>query len=101
LQPGPVKRTVELDASKFDPLRVSVNAWPLIGGAGLVVKPVTTGADAAADTFSETAPELRPVELFFTETEKPPVARIAWPEICVLEPLALMLHGEAHPGPLK
>jgi len=39
--------------------------------------------------------------LFLRLTVKVPVARIAWPDTCVLLPLALMLHGEPQPGPVK
>lgn len=39
--------------------------------------------------------------MFFTVTVKFPVARMACPDTCVLLPLALMLHGVLHPGPLK
>jgi len=35
--PGPLKKTVELDVSKFEPVNVIVNACPLIGGLGDVV----------------------------------------------------------------
>ena len=37
---------------------------------------------------AKTVPEVRPVALFSTETLKDPLARIAWPEICVVLPLA-------------
>src|SRR4029077_17164693 len=60
-----------------------------------------TGSTGALDTVSDTPPEVSPVVLFFSVTVKPPAARMAWPDTCVLLPLALMLHGEPQPGPLK
>jgi hypothetical protein len=52
------------------------------------------------ETVSGMPPDVSPVLVFFRETVKVPVARMAWPDTCVLLPLALMLHGELHPGPL-
>ena len=98
--PGPLKKMVEFDESKFDPVNVSANACPLIGGLGEVVIWFITGG--GFDTVSDAPLEVRPVVLFFTVTVKLPAARIACPDTCVLLPLALILHGELlQPGPLK
>ena len=100
-QPGPLKNTELLEALKFAPVKVMVNVCPFTGGFGLVPMVLIDGATAPADTVSVVPPEVRPVTLFFTVTVKLPVAKTAWPEICVLLPAALMLHGLPHPGPLK
>jgi hypothetical protein len=87
LQPGPLKKTVEFEASKFDPVSVTVNACPLTGGLGEVEIPLMLGATGALDTVSDVPPEVSPVVLFFSVTEKLPAARIACPDTCVLLPL--------------
>ena len=87
LQPGPLKKTVEFEASKFDPVSVIVNACPLTGGLGEVEIPLMLGATGALDTVSDVPPEVSPVVLFFSVTVKLPAARIACPDTCVLLPL--------------
>ena len=77
LHPGPLKKTVELEPLKFDPLSVIVNACPLTGGLGEVVMPLSTGAAGGLDTTNDTPLEVKPVVLFFTVTVKVPAARIA------------------------
>jgi hypothetical protein len=37
VHPGPLKKTVEFDALKFDPISVIVKACPMTGGLGEVV----------------------------------------------------------------
>jgi hypothetical protein len=81
------------------PLIVKLNAWPCTGGFGDLVMPLIVGAPEF--TVNVLPPEVKPVVLFLTVTVNVPVARMACPETCVLLPLALMLHGELHPGPLK
>jgi len=88
--PGPLKYTVLLEASKFEPFRVIVKACPFTGGFGLLLILLSCGGEAGADTVRETAFEVSPVVLFLTVTLKLPVARIAWPEIWLVLPLALM-----------
>jgi hypothetical protein len=101
LHPGPLKKIVEFEPLKSEPVSVIVNAWPVIGGLGDVVSWLITGAEGGFDTVSDTPFDVSPVVLFFTVTVKLPAAKIACPDTCVLLPLALMLHGELHPGPLK
>ncbi len=86
---------------RFEPLSVMVKACPFTGGLGFVLMLLIDGAVAPADTVSDTPEEVSPVALFFTVTVNVPAARIAWPETCVLLPLALIEQGEPHPGPLK
>ena len=81
-----------------------VNACPVIGGFGLVVIVLIAGADAPdapAEIARVTPFEDNPLGPFLTVTVKVPVARTAWPVICVLPPLALTLHCVLQPGPLK
>jgi hypothetical protein len=100
LQPGPLRKIVEFEPLKFEPFSVIVNAWPVIGGFGEVMIWLITGAGGFV-TVSGTPLEVSPVVVFFKVTVKFPAARIACPETCVLVPLALMLHRELQPGPLK
>jgi hypothetical protein len=37
LQPGPLKKIVEFEEAKLDPVNVIVKAWPVMGGLGDVV----------------------------------------------------------------
>jgi hypothetical protein len=62
---------------------------------------LTTGADVPAETVRLTAFETVPLEPFFIVTVKVPVARMAWPLICVPLPLAFVLQGVPQPGPVK
>lgn len=78
LQPGPLKKIVEFEPLKFEPVRVIVNACPLMGGLGDVVSWLITGC--GFDTVRDTPPEVRPVVLFLTVTVKVPAARMACPD---------------------
>ena len=60
LHPGPLKYTVLLDELKFEPNNVIVNACPLMGGFGLVLMLVSTGADAGAECERVECPNPRP-----------------------------------------
>jgi hypothetical protein len=78
---------------------VKLKACPFTGGFGDVVIPLMVGVPAL--TTNATPFDVSPVVLFFNVTVKFPAARIACPDTCVLFPVALMLHGVPHPGPLK
>jgi hypothetical protein len=81
------------------PVTVKLNVCPFIGGFGDVVIPLIVGVPGL--TVRETPLEVNPVVLFFSVTVKFPAAKMACPDTCVLLPLALMLQGELHPGPVK
>jgi hypothetical protein len=61
-----------------------------------------SGVEAVpVDTTRLTPFEAVPLDPFFTVTVNVPAARVAWPPICELTPVALTLQGEPQPGPLK
>lgn len=104
VHPGPLKKTVEFDESKFDPDNVSVNACPLIGGLGEVVSWLITGATGGFDTVSEKVSDDAPPEPLRTCTVNEPAAKTAAPLTCVVvlvspETTHDVLVG--HPGPRK
>jgi hypothetical protein len=78
---------------------VKLKAWPCIGGFGDLVIPLIVGTPVL--TVRDLPLDVRPVELFLTVTVKLPADNIACPDTWVLEPVALMLQGVLHPGPLK
>src|SRR3954447_26194941 len=62
-QPDPLNETVLLEASKPVPFSVKLNDCPGTGVLGLVAMLLIAGA--CDGTFRDTAPEVRPVLLFF------------------------------------
>ena len=79
LHPGPLKKTVEFVALKFEPVNVMVNACPLMGGFGEVVIWLITGAVGAFDTVNVTVPDGVPPAPLRTCAVKEPAAKTAAP----------------------
>lgn len=102
LQPGPLKKMVEFEASKFAPVSVIVNACPLIGGFGDVVSPLMLGAGLA--TVNDRVLDGVPLDPFRTWTVNDPAASTAAPLNCVevrVSPDTTQDEFVEQPGPKK